>query len=209
MDSTVISYDDVANSIGWTNLDETGAVTYREEIFLDENGRVGRTDIYGDGGTLDYTNTYSFENGLIIRRDRANEQTVNFTYGANGLLTSREFIDLTINEVTRRIEYTSNNAGQYVSATDTFYDYIDGLLDNTSVENLAFTSTSSGQIASVTFGEVPFVSTQEYTYDQNGNLVQREFFGEDGTLLTRSVYSYEATNTPIINLILRQRRFFP
>ena len=172
-----LSYDDFLAPIG----DEIGTVNFEQE-----NGALQVIDVdYFVGAELDYQIVYTYDDEgrplSSVRRfvgtDESEVQQFNYE---NGVLVSITGTDVELEGVTVTETIIRDEQGR-VSRVETRYEPMNGV----STPNVVYIAPSD----------------VVYSYDQNGNVSEMSILESDGAVGFREVYTYQAIQEPLFNLI--------
>ena len=169
---TSISFLSVADFLAPIG-DEIGTVNIEQE-----NGALQVIDVdYFAGSELDYQIVYTYDDD------------------GRPLSSVRRFVDTDESE---EQQYNYEN-GVLVSITGTDSDVEGGIVTET------ITRDEQGRVSivNISYEPVDAFSTQRvvYSYDQNGNVSEMSLLDSDGAVGFREVYTYQATEEPVFNLI--------
>ena len=150
---------------------------------LDESGEVVAASSfnYNSQGLLAY-----IENNVPSNNSRET-----MSYDSNGNLIMRDAVNTETGDVIFTVNYTLREDGQPASS-ETVFDggsRVDTMQYDQQNRKIGFTGGDSS-------------SSEEYVYDENGNMVTKMFYGFDGSLISTRNFTYEATDEVIYNSIL-------
>ena len=188
---------------------------------LEDESLVDSVYRYDDNGNLTSISFLSFDDFLAPIGDEI--YTISIEQ-ENGALQVIDVDYLVGAELDYQIVYTYDGEGRPLSSVLRFvdtndieeqqYNYENGVLvsitgTDSEVEGGTVTETISRDeqgrvsIVNISYDPIDAFSTQRtfYSYDQNGNVSEMSLQDADGRVIFREVYTYQATEEPVFNLI--------
>ena len=183
------TYDEAGNELSRTCYNADGKEDWVYTYTYDEAGRETQWARYEDG-ELDCKSLYAYnENGDLAEEqtyigegdDRPSKTTCQYTYAEDGSITQYTTFTGFREGSTRKYTYHEN--GEV---------YQQEIWSN-GVLNMVWTCNENGQpVSRERYSEndgVTTVDRREYTYDENGNMIERRFY-ENGTMTYCIRYTY-------------------
>ena len=200
--------------------DDTPTFTSFSTVTYDSQGRLIR-DEYSDDVQSD-TTSYEFnDKGLLSTSTRDGELpfSLNFVYDESDRLVSkrRQWLDADGVAVLSVVDYTYNYNSQ--GLLDNAYQEENGSPDPITGETLLNSETRTYlrdnrgritrrmQISTSGDSSDEVTRISDYSYDENGNVVEEIITGPFG--VDRLVRTYEQSEEPIFNTMLRRFLYFP
>ena len=157
------SYDTNGNLTEWVQLGGDGATAQKFVHRYDAAGRKTEVKHYGAGGALVVRQAYTYEAGSL--RSVAD-------YDAAGVLQKRQ-------------EYLSGDSEKAKPGAT------NGPVQPP-VRQVFVSDTRRNRLELTTYRGGRRLGRVSHAYDQRGNLISSDYYGQDGRLINRSVYAYDA-----------------
>jgi len=188
---------------------------------LEDESIVDSVYRYDDNGNLTSISFLSFDDFLAPIGDEIHTVSIE---QENGALQVIDVDYLVGAELDYQIVYTYDGEGRPLSSALRFvdtndieeqqYNYENGVLvsktgtdseveGGTVIENITRDEQGRVSIVNISHDPIDAFSTQRtfYSYDQNGNVSEMSLQDADGRVIFREVYSYQATDEQVFNLI--------
>jgi hypothetical protein len=180
--------------------DEAGNLTSQQHIGDAADGGVREEYVYNSAGYMTNLNAYFLE-------DDRQFAAYDYSYRPDGKIERKIDEDET---TTITIDYVYDDNGRLLSSNRLYQN--SAFSDDITLTVVFEQSADSNEIIRAEAVEDNGDSVSgysEYHYDANGNLVQIDWFREDGEPWFVDIFYYEPTPEPIFNYWLYIRQFFP